>query len=331
VIRFLRILGFVFLSLLGGLFLLWATGALWFDLPLPETFRKFVAALFFLGVILLWFLARPRLIALIPLALVTAWWFTLQPKSDRDWQSNVAQTAWAEVKGDTVTFNNVRNFEYQPDGHYTPKWETRVVKLSQITGIDLAINYWGSPYMAHPIVSFQFADALPLCFSIETRREVGENYSALGGFYRQYELIYIVSDERDVIRVRTNFNKGEEIYLYRLRMRPEKARERFLEYITALNDLHEHPRWYNAITANCTTSIRNQRAMTARSAWDWRLLVNGFADQMLYEQGVICTGGLPFAELKKQSLINDLAKAADATPDFSNRIRARMLRCLQSR
>ena len=200
-------------------------------------------------------------------------------------------------------------------GHGASSLPPEVVKL------DLAINYWGSSYMAHPIASFQFADAPPLCFSIETRKQVGENYSAIGGLYRQYELIYIVADERDVIRVRTNYRKGEDIYLYRTMSSPEKARERFLEYVHSLNVLHTRPRWYNAITTNCTTAIRAQRPTGERMPWDWRILLNGKADEMMYQRHLIATGGLPFGELKKRSLIDERARAADQDPEFSQRIR----------
>ncbi|HEY5743323.1 MAG TPA: DUF4105 domain-containing protein [Terrimicrobiaceae bacterium] len=254
-------------------------------------------------------------------ALVLAWWLTLKPSNTRAWQPDVAQEPWAEVKGDEVTLHNVRTCDYRTATEYTPRWETRTVRLSQLTGIDLAINYWGSPWMAHPIASFQFANAPPLCFSIETRKEIGESYSAIGGFFRQYELIYVVGDERDVIRVRTNFRRGEEVYLYRTTASPEKARERFMEYIAALNELYAHPRWYNAATTNCTTSIRTQHDATQRAPWDWRILLNGKADELLFERGALATGGLPFAELKARALINDAAKAADAAPDFSRLIR----------
>ena len=196
------------------------------------------------------------------------------------------------------------------------------MRLSQLTGLDLAITYWGSPYIAHPIASFQFADAPPVCFSIEVRKEIGESYSALGGFYRQYELIYVVADERDVIRLRSDFRKGEDVYLYHLTTPPAKGRERFLEYIAALNDLHTRPRWYNALTTNCTTAIRMQHAVAARASWDWRILVNGKADEMLYERHALATGGLSFAELKKQALIKKAdPSSADQGSDFSRRIR----------
>jgi hypothetical protein len=186
--------------------------------------------------------------------------------------------------------------------------------------MDVAINYWGSPWIAHPIVSFQFADAFPLCFSIETRKTIGQKYSTLEGFYRRYTLIYVVADERDCIRLRTNYRR-EDVYLYHTLATPAQARQRFREYINTINVLHENPRWYNAVTSNCTTSIRTQRAANLRAPWDWRILLNGKADEMLYQDHAIATGGLPFAELKQRSLIDQRARAADDDPDFSRLIR----------
>jgi len=312
-------LGVIFCGLL-----LWSVGALWYDLPGPHALRKTAAAILLLGVGFLWFSGRckRRLTAVAIIAAVMGWWFTLKPTNDGDWQPDVAQTASAVVNGDEVTFHNVRSTDYRTEKDFTPRWESRTVNLSKLAGVDMAINYWGSPYMAHPIVSFQFADAPPLCFSIETRKQVGESYSAIGGLYRQYELIYIVSDESDVIRVRTNFRKNEDIYLYRLNISPAQARERFMEYVTSLNTLHGKPRWYNAITTNCTTSIRSQHNPKERAKWDWRMLLNGMGDEMLYEQGAFHTGGLSFEELKKRSRINESARAANDAPDFSARIRA---------
>ena len=199
---------------------------------------------------------------------------------------------------------------------YTPHWETRTVRMSHITGIDLAVNHWGSPWIAHPIVSFQFIDAPPLCFSIETRKKIGQTYSTIGGLYRQFELIYIAADERDSIRVRSNYRHGEDVYLYHTMVSPGQASVRFLEYVDAINSLRDHPRWYNAITTNCTTNIRTQRPTSQRAPWDWRMLVNGKADEMLYERHVIATGGLPFSELKRRSQINKRASDADKDPDF---------------
>ncbi len=251
---------------------------------------------------------------------VLLWWLTLRPSNQGNWQPDVAQLAWADINGDEFTFHNVRNCDYRTDTDYTPRWETRTVRLSQITGIDLAIDYWGSPWIAHPIVSFQFADAPPLCFSIETRKTVGQSYSTIGGLYRQFALIYLVADERDVIRLRTNY-RNEDIYLYHTMVPPARARERFREYVHSLNALRTQPRWYNAVTTNCTTSIRTQHPSKERIPWDWRILLNGKADELLYEHGALLTGGLPFAELKQSSLIDQRAKRADMSPEFSQLIR----------
>ena len=299
----------------------WAFGALYFDFPKAGAFA---AILFVIALLAIFIFFRGKLLKLGIVfgacAVVAAWWLTLKPSNDRAWQPDVAQTAWAEINGDEITIHNVRNCDYRTATDFTPHWETRTVRLSQITGIDLAINYWGSPWIAHPIVSFQFADALPLCFSIETRKTIGQQYSTLEGFYRQYTLIYIVADERDCIRLRTNYRR-EDVYLYHTLASPDQARERFREYINTLNALHEKPRWYNAVTSNCTTSIRAQRAVKLRAPWDWRILLNGKADEMLYQDHAIATGGLSFTELKQRSLINERARAADQNPDFSRIIR----------
>lgn len=302
----------------------WAFGALWYDAANP-TLRHVVALIYgvVLGFSLKYARGSWRKIAVLSAGffVVLVWWLTLQPSSDRAWQPDVAQTPWAEIDGDRVTLHNVRRCEYRTETDYTPIWETRTVDLSKLQGIDLALNYWGSAWMAHPIISFQFADAPPVCFSIETRKEVGESYSAIGGLYRQYELVYVCADERDVIRVRTNFRKGEDVYLYRSQVPVPQARQRFLEYIGAMNALRDRPRWYNAATTNCTTSIRAQRAAESRAPWDWRILFNGYGDEMLYEHGALASDGRPFAELKAQARINDAARAADTAPDFSARIR----------
>lgn len=309
------------------LFALWAFGALWYDFPVMAPVVAGVFGVVLLGLLLAVRGGMQRALAwTLTSFVVLGWWLTLQPKADRNWLPDVAQTAWAEVQGDEVTLHNIRACDYRTVTDFTPHWVTRKVRLSQLTGVDFAITYWGSPYMAHPIASFQFADAPPVCFSIETRKEEGEKYSAIGGFFRQYELIYIVAEESDVIRLRTSVREGEEVYLYRLNLTPEQARGRFMDYITALNELRERPRWYNAATTNCTTSIRTQRDAAKRAAWDWRILVNGKGDEMMYERGDFITDGLAFPELRAKALIREAAPAggtavAETPADYSRRIR----------
>ena len=322
-----RAIRLVFLAV-GGLLLLlatvWAMGALYYDLP----FRSLRAPLAIIyGIAMLATIALVRKhgrgmgIVALCFAVVLAWWLTLKPRQDRDWKPEVATLSSAIVEGERVTVHNVRHFEYRTEHEFTPRHETRIYDLQKLRGVDLFVTYWGSPSIAHPILSFDFAEDGRLCFSIETRSQRGQSYSAIGGLYRQFEQIYIASDERDVIRLRSNFRKGEDVYLYRFNAAPKAARGAFLEYIRSLNELHERPRWYNAIKNNCTTAIRNQRTTAERAPWDWRMLANGYADEMLYERGTIDRLSLSFDELKRRSHINSRARAANDAPDFSERIR----------
>src|SRR5947207_10346283 len=207
----------------------WAFGALHYDFPVAKTVVAWVFAVAIVAAIVFLRGAAKKLGAVfVAFGLVLGWWLTLKPSNNGNWQPDVAQLAWADINGDEFTFHNVRNCDYHTATDYTPHWEMRTVRLSQITGIDPAIDYWCSPWTAHPIVSFQFADTPPLCFSIETRKTVGQRYYTIGGLYRQYALIYLVSDERDVIRLRTNY-RNEDIYFHRLTAAPARVRERILE------------------------------------------------------------------------------------------------------
>ena len=322
----MRVLKFLTWSLgwaITFLCVLWAVGALHFDFPVASLRQR--AALAFILILLAAVIfvrrqGRKLLAVLVIFSLVLIWWLTLRPNDNKPWQPDVGQTAWAEIDGDVVTLHNVRNFDYRTEADYTPNWEERKFRLSQITGLDLFINYWGPTLMAHPIVSFRFADTLPISFSIEARKVVGQIFSPIASLYRQAQLIYVASDERDSVRVRANY-RHEDVYLYRTVVPPDRARERFLEYLRSINRLHAHPRWYNVLTTNCTTAIRDQHPEAERLPWDWRILVNGKGDEMMYERHLIATDDLPFAELKKRSRIDEKARAANDDPDFSRRIR----------
>jgi hypothetical protein len=320
--RVARVLGRGFALLLVLALSGWAVAALYFDLLSGASLKTFAASAYGIAMVgtLLAFRGRDKGIAICVAAfvLVLAWWLTLKPSNDRDWQPDVAQTAWAEIDGDHVTIHNVRNCDYRTEGDYTEHWETRSYDLSQLRGMDIFFTYWGSPWIAHPIVSFQFGDHDYIAMSIETRKEVGESYSAIRGFFRYYELIYTVSDERDVVRLRTNFRKGEETYLFHTLATPERAQTTFLNYLNKINRIRNRPEWYNALTNNCTTNIA---ALAGEPQWDWRVLLNGHADRMLYERGDLATGNLPFAQFKEQAHINDAARAAGDAADFSRRIR----------
>lgn len=307
------------LLLLAG----WGILAIWFaKLPL---FVRIAAALSYgLGMLLLPLLLRPRrrgvLAALVLFATVVAWFLSIPPSNSRDWQPDVAVLPSAEVKGNLVTVHNIRNCDYRSETDYSCHYYDRGFDLDKLKTVDLFLVHWGSPHIAHPILSFGFEGDGYLCFSIETRKEKGEEYSAVKGFFRQYELTYVVADERDVVRLRTNYRK-EDVHLYRLRVHPDLIRRVFLDYLGEVNRLRERPRWYNALTTNCTTSIRGHTVPHNPDArFDWRIIVNGTLDEMLYERGVV-DRSLPFGELQRRSYINPAAQAADQDADFSRRIR----------
>ena len=252
---------------------------------------------------------------------VLIWWGTLRPSNDREWQPDVARLSWAEVHGDILTFHNVRNFDFRSETDFTARYEDRVYDLSKLRGYDLFLSYWGSPAIAHTIMSWDFEGSPPLAISIETRKKKGQQYSAVKGFFRQYEITYVAADERDVVRLRTNY-RDEQVYLYRLKVTPERAKALLLDYVAAMNTLVETPEFYNALVDNCTTSIsRHVRNIDPETSFtDWRLLANGYGDEMLYEHGTL-DSRLPFAELKARSLINVRAKSLDQDPAFSRLIR----------
>jgi hypothetical protein len=301
---------------------LWAAAALYIDVRI-SWLRVPLAGAYVVGVLVAWiFVRRPwkMVITAAGFLIVLTWWFSLQPSNNRDWLPDSAVLPFAEITGNQINIHNIRNCDYHTETDYDVHYYDKVFDLDQLRTVDLYLVTWGSPDIAHTMVSFDFATGDHVCFSIETRKEKGEDYSALKGFFRQFELTYVVADERDVVRLRTNYRVGEEVCLYRLQATPEQGRQLFLDYLRRVNELHERAEWYNALTDNCTTAIRTQRAATDRAPWDWRMLLNGHLDELLYERGAIVTN-LPFAELKKMSNINARAKRADRSADFSEQIR----------
>jgi len=309
-----------------------------FDSNLPG--GRVLAASAYLAMVIaaLILLDRPykRLLAsLLGFGAVLLWWLTLVPSNEGHWQPDVSHTAHAEIDGSKISFYDVRSCDYRAELDYTCRWLTRQVDLNEIRGVDIFLDYWGSPWIAHTIVSFDFGPepggklSNPLAFSIEARKQTGQQYSSLRGFFRQYTLISIVSDERDVVRLRTNYRQGEDLYLYHTRATPEFARSLLLNYVAFTNKLHVHPQWYNAVTRNCTTEIYTFQALNGLPL-DWRILLNGKSDAMLYEQDELVTEQsghssaatrLTFDELKRRAHINPAAKAANGDSAFSERIR----------
>ena len=254
-------------------------------------------------------------------ALVLAWWLALPPSNSRDWAPDVATLPYADLAGSTVTIHNIRNCAYRAENDYTVRHYDRTLDLGALRTLDLFMIDWGLPHLAHTMLSFGFGGDKYVCFSIETRKKKGEEYSSLKGFFKQYELTYVVADERDAVRLRANYRKGEEVYLYRIKASPEIIRLVFLDYLRSVNRLKDRPQWYNALTANCTTDTwKHVVPFYPRLKFDWRLLASGHVDEMIYELGLV-DQVLPLQELKRRSRINERSRAADPGPAYSSIIR----------
>ena len=309
----------------------WGTMALWYFGGAALPLRAVLAAVF--GLASLSALAalkvrrwRWRAFAayLAVFALLLVCWSTLKPSNNRDWQAEVTVLPYATIDGDRVTVHNVRNFDYRSETDFTPAYYDKTFDLSQLDRVDLLAVYWMGPQVAHIFLSFEFGGHDHLAMSIEARKLRGEGFSTLKGFFRQYELYYVVADERDVIRLRTNYRKDppEETHLYRINGDIADGRRMFLAYLNKINTLKDHPEFYNSLTTNCTTNIWLQsRVNPDHLPFSWKILISGHVPEYLYESGRLDTT-LPFAELQRRSIINARAQAADQAEDFSQRIRA---------
>ncbi len=324
--RPLRVLGLATMWFVLALLIVWAVAALYVDCRVAAL-RIPVTVIYVLAVIAILLKVKRRLwaaaLCFVGFCMVLMWWLSLKPSNEGDWQADTDRTAWVEINGDRVTIHNLRNCDYRTKTDYSNCWSDHTVYLSQLRYADFFFTNWGPKWVGHPIVSFQFGDVDHIAFSIEARYKVGQSYSAVLGFFRQYELIFITADERDVIRLRTNYRKDEEVYLYRTSVPVERARAIFLIYADYLNKLKDHPEWYNALTRNCTTTLDSQIAADLKNPqpWNYQLLLNGTLDELLYDRGRLVTGGLPFPELKQREHINSAARAANQSPDFSELIR----------
>ncbi|MGZ5165605.1 MAG: Lnb N-terminal periplasmic domain-containing protein [Burkholderiales bacterium] len=259
-------------------------------------------------------------------AVLLVWYFGIEPSNDREWQADVAVLPYATVEGDIVTVHDIRNFDYRSEADYTPAYYDKRFDVRELEGVDLVAVYWMGPAIAHTFVSFAFAGGDHLAISIETRKEKGEAYSTVKGFFRQYELYYVVADERDVIRLRTNYRHDppEEVYVYRVQGPVESGRRLFMQYMKEINELTIYPEFYNTLTTNCTTAIWYNTLINAEHLpFSWKILASGYVPEYLYESGRLDTS-VPFSELKQRAHVNSRAHAADSAPDFSRRIRQDM-------
>jgi len=267
---------------------------------------------------------RKCLFSLLLFGGILTWFFTQQPVMHADWQRDVERLPEVKKQGDLLFFRNIRNFNYRSETDFDVGYYDAVYDLRKLKSVDLLLVYWGSPHIAHVMMSFGFESGKQLAISVETRKKRGQKYSAVRGFFRAYELIYVVADERDLIRLRTNF-RGEDVYLYRLQIPPERMRHMLLSYCKTVKELNKAPQFYNALIDNCATNalIHTKAYEVGTLPYSWKLLASGHLDEFAYQLGAL-NSSLPFTELKRQSRVNSAAKAADQAADFSAQIRAHL-------
>ena len=310
-----------------GVIALWGCGALWYQAPWP---LLWLAAWLALTAVTLLALAGRlprrmrhvvRLSAPVAALVIVGWWQTIHPQQDRDWADDVARVLEAEVDGNRVTLHNVRNFDWTRGGDPAPRWERRTYDLDRLASADLVLSYWMGPAIAHTLVSFGFDDGSRIVFSLEIRKERHESFSAVGGFFKQFEAVLVAADERDIVRVRSNV-RDEDVFLYRLAIPKQALRTLFLAYVDEAHALQDAPRFYNTLTSNCTTVVFDiARHVAPGLPLDIRLLLSGWFAQYVHAQGGLAGAG-PFAELQARGRITARARAADTDPDFSRIIRA---------
>lgn len=304
----------------------WGALALWFQSPfvgrargvLPAVWLALAAAALSglaLGIPLLAWSFGATL-----LALLLWWWLGVRPSNERQWMPEVAHLSRGSVAGDIVTLHNVRNFNWRSTTDYDARWETRVYDLSQLESVDLALSYWGRPAIAHAIVSFGFSDGQYVAFSVEIRRKMGDKFSEIGGFFRQYELAVLASTEEDSLRVRTNV-RGEDGYLYRVQMPDGAARALFLSYVQTASRLVRKPRFYNTLTANCTTIVyRMVDQIVPGLPLDYRLLLSGYLPEYLYQLDALDGADTPEA-YRLAGHYTERARATQSNEQYSRNIR----------
>ncbi len=316
---------FAMIVLLG--MVAWAAAALNYS-TLPTTLRPIAAVVMAVGG--LWAVLRrkhpwvTRGVLLGVWLVVALYWMSIKPSNDRDWVTDVAVLPTVQFEGDKVTIENVRNITYRSADDYTPAYDRRTYDLGALHSVGFVVSYFSTLQgIAHTFLTFGFSDGQYVSISIEVRKELGESYSPITGLFKQFEITYIIGDERDVIGSRTTY-RNEDVYLYPMALNKADIRSLFEDMLVEVDKLTKEPAFYNTLYPNCTTSIvqhlRNIRPGSAQ--FDIRMLLNGFSDQLAFERGALATD-LSFDEARQQFRINALARAAGDAPDFSQQIRIR--------
>lgn len=266
----------------------------------------------------------PVRVSIIGFLLVALPWMAIEPDQSGAFPPETARLAWATFSDDEVTVHGVRNFRYRSDTDFTIAYEDRTYRLDDVRSVDLFVSYWdGHENIAHTFLSFGFTDGRFLTVSIEIRRETDETYDTLKGIFKQYEIIYVWGDERDIVKVRTNI-RGEDVYCFRTTSSPRESRLLLVAMLEETTRLREQPVFYNTVTRNCTSSIvlHVNEVLPRKIPWWNRRLMNGYSARRAHAHGWIAGDG-SFNDLKRRARITDRALASTDDAKFSLAIRRR--------
>ncbi|MDH2273672.1 DUF4105 domain-containing protein [Moraxella porci] len=308
-----------------GLWTAWGAMALLIHKPMGMATYPTIAALTLIYAASIYQTKSTRTMSLVLLlTAISMWLYAQKPSNDRAWQDEVAMQLVHEIQGNVVTIQNVRNFEWISETDYVPRWQTRQYDLAQLDSLDLILSIWSNDNIAHTLMSFGFADGERVVFSFEIRKEIGEQFSSIGGFFRQYEMTLIAADEKDIIYTRSNV-RGERVYLYPLSVPKDEMRALFLAYLQAADALRHTPSWYNTLSDNCTTAIFDLWRSVRDIPKDYRVLASGRLPEFLMDIGIIDGSKDPQAS-KSQAFINPKVQQYHhqnpiTSHDFSKKIR----------
>ena len=320
---FLAIAGLSLVTLLIVLAAIWGNLALYYQAPKPWLWMLVWSLLSLSSCIILWIKNAWKGIAAYAVlhACLLVWWNTLEASNEHDWADDLAQMTHGEIHGNQVTLHNVRNFNWHSETDYQANWETRNYDLNKLQSVDMITSHWGMEAIAHVLVSFGFSDGQFVTFTVEIRKKKGQNFSEIGGFFKDFELSIMATDERDAIGVRPNV-RGEDSYLYRLDMPPAVIKQLFVAYVKQANKLKAQPRFYNTVTANCTTIVFDMMRHISGDQLpvDPRLLLTGYLPSYVQEQGGL-VADYSLAELAERGRITERSKQAQGAVDYSQQIR----------
>lgn len=304
----------------------WCVLAIYFsDLP-GRGVRLGAATAFGVATLALFLVVRNRRLALAGFGAgflgVLLWWNAIPASNDRDWRPEVGVLPVVEFgeDGRHVTVRGVRDFEYRTADDFTPRYDTRTYDLDGLRTMDLVLSDWGIGDVVHTMLSFGFEGDDYLAVSVETRLERGEPQSGLRGLFKQYELIYVLADERDLLRLRTDF-RGEDVYVYPTTVTPAEARVVLTDILETAGALPAAPRFYNTITHNCTTSMLPH---LKKARWidtcDIRFLLNGQTVERAYSRGTIRTD-VSLEETRRRFHVNRYLREPYDVAEYSLLIR----------